>query len=50
MMLKRLQTTLLMAVMAIVAMAQGQIKGRVLDKNSNEALSFVSVSLTQQAS
>lgn len=49
-MLKRIQMTILLTVMAIVAFAQGQVKGLVLDKNNSEALPFVSVTLTPQGS
>lgn len=41
----------LFAVLATVAvMAQGQVRGLVLDKNTSEALPFVSVTLTPQGS
>lgn len=42
--------TLLMTLVALVTMAQGQVKGLVLDKKTSEALPFVSVTLTPQGS
>ncbi|MBQ0073395.1 MAG: TonB-dependent receptor [Prevotella sp.] len=49
-MYKRLQLFIVMTLMTIMAAAQGQVKGLVLDKNNSEALSFVSVSLSPEGS
>lgn len=49
-MFKRLQLTAIMVMVAITMLAQGQIKGNVLDKANSEALAFVSVALSPQGS
>ncbi len=48
--MKRTLSTMLMSITALIAIAQGQIKGLVLDKNNSEALPYVSVTLTPQGS
>ena len=46
--MKRTITSLLLVIATVTALAQGQIRGLILDKNSSEAMSFVSVALTPQ--
>lgn len=44
--MKRTITALLLVIATVTALAQGQIRGLILDKNTSEAMSFVSVALT----
>ena len=46
--MKRTITALLLVIATVTALAQGQIRGLILDKNTSEAMSFVSVALTPQ--
>ena len=46
--MKRTITSLLLVIATVTALAQGQIRGLILDKNTSEAMSFVSVALTPQ--
>ena len=44
--MKRLFTQIIMLAVSLVAMAQGQVKGLVLDKATSEAMPFVSVHIS----
>jgi len=46
--MKRTITALLLVIATVTALAQGQIRGLILDKNTSEAMSFVSVALIPQ--
>lgn len=46
--MKRFIVYMLLAVCSVAAFAQGQVKGTVLDKNSDEPLSFVGLKVTPQ--
>ena len=48
-MMLRLATLTLCLLCSMVIMAQGGVKGRVIDKHSNEALQFVHVTVTDEA-
>lgn len=48
--MKRIISVLLLMTAALTVLAQGQVKGLILDKNNAEALSFVSITLTPQGS
>ena len=41
-------TTILLAFSAVAAFAQGQVKGKVSDKASNTALSYVNIRVSEQ--
>jgi len=47
--MKRLSLTFLFIVFAITALAQGKVKGKILDKQTDEALQFVNVTLKNDA-
>lgn len=47
--MKRTILSLLLAVVGTVAVAQGLVKGRILDKNGNTPIEFINVALTSRA-
>lgn len=49
-MTKRLWTLSFLLITVLAAMAQGTVKGKILDKSSNEALGFVSVAVSPKGS